>query len=126
MRTAIRRPGLRTPINRCGNFYNDPSHLNKEMLEKAVERSKKVSRILPRPAIAAHFYLFAKKSEKVAAKMAADFDKNQHGARKLTAYLATVKKKQQGRFNDVNGSMPSSSARGRAYPREPRGHNEKT
>ena len=83
------------------DFYNDPSHLNKEMLEKAVERSKKVSRILPRPAIAAHFYLFAKKSEKAAAKMAADFDKNQHGARKLTAYLATVKKKQQGRFNDV-------------------------
>jgi len=82
-------------------FYNDPQRLNKEMLEKAVERSKKVSRAIPRPAIAAHFYLFAKKSEKTAAKMALDFDKNQHGARKLTKHLADVKKLQQGRLNDI-------------------------
>jgi hypothetical protein len=82
-------------------FYNDPARLDKALLKKAVERSKKVSRVLPRFAMAAHFYLFSKKSEKTAAKMAADFDKNQHGARKLTAYIAKIKKKQQGRLNDV-------------------------
>jgi hypothetical protein len=83
------------------DFYNDPQRLNKDVLEKAVERSKKVSRVVPRPAIAAHFYLFGKKSEKTMAKMAADFDKNQNGARKLTAHLAKIKKKQQGRLNDI-------------------------
>jgi hypothetical protein len=83
------------------DFYNDPQVLDKEMLEKAVERSKKVSRVVPRPAMAAHFYLFAKRNERAAAKMAADFDKNQHGARKLTKHLADTKKRQQGRLNDV-------------------------
>lgn len=83
------------------DYYQDTSVLNKTMLEMAVARSKKVTRVVPRPAMAAHFYLFAKKSEKIAAKMAADFDKNQNNARKLTTYLAKVKKQQQGRLNDV-------------------------
>ena len=83
------------------NYYNNADAIDQEALELAVARAKLVSKVIPRPAMCAHFYLFGKKNERTAQKMAADFDKNQHGARKLTAFLAKVKKDQQGRLNDI-------------------------
>jgi hypothetical protein len=82
-------------------YYLDPKKIDKDLLETAVERSKMVSKVIPRPAMCAHFYLFAQCNEKVAARMAVDFNKNQHNARKLTSYLAKVRKDQQGRLNDT-------------------------
>ena len=83
------------------DHYNNPEKVDQDLMLEAIARSKMVSKVIPRPAMCAHFYLFAKKNERVAQKMATDFDKNQFGARRLTTHISNTKKQRQGRLNDV-------------------------
>ena len=80
-------------------FYKEK--IDADAMERAVSRAKAASKTVPHAALAAHFYLFEKKSVAVTKKLAVDFDKNQNGARKLTTALAKARKDNGGRLNDV-------------------------
>jgi hypothetical protein len=80
-------------------FYKEK--VDADAMERAIARAKCASKTVPHPALAAHFYLFEKKSATVTKKLAIDFDKNANGARKLTAALAKARKDNGGRLNDV-------------------------
>src|SRR5678809_1119772 len=80
-------------------YYRDK--VDEEALNTAVARAKRAGRAMPRGALAAHFYLFEKKSAATTRKLSADFDKNQRGARKLLATLHKARKDNFGRLNDL-------------------------
>jgi hypothetical protein len=81
------------------DFYRN--NLDEDFLNEAIERAKKASKAVPRGALAAHFYLFESKHPDTAKRLAADFDKNAHGAKKLVAFLNKTRKDNFGRLNDV-------------------------
>lgn len=80
-------------------FYKE--QIDQEIMGRAVARAIAAGKMVPQPAMAAHFYLFEKKHAGVTKKLAIDFDKNQNGARKLTTALAKARKLNGGRLNDV-------------------------
>ena len=80
-------------------FFKDK--VDRDAMEQAVARALMANKAVPAGPLAAHFYLFEKKSPTTAKKLAIDFDKNQHGARKLTTMLQKARKENLGRLNDV-------------------------
>ena len=80
-------------------FYKEK--IDAEALARAIDRAKCASKAVPSAALAAHFYLFEKKNATITKKLAADFDKNANGARKLTDALSKARKINGGRLNDV-------------------------
>ena len=80
-------------------FFKDS--VDREAMELAVTRAQMAGKTIPPGPLAAHFYLFEKKSPSTAKKLALDFDKNQNGARKLTTMLKKARKENLGRLNDV-------------------------
>jgi hypothetical protein len=83
------------------NVYCDKKRIDQEILERAVARAKLASKAVPKGALAAHLYLFEKSHAPTAKKLAADFDKNQHGALKFTKMLAKARKDKQIRLQDI-------------------------
>ena len=83
------------------NVYCDKKTIDHDMLARAVTRAKAASKTVPRGALAAHFYLFEQSHPATAKKLATDFDKNQHGAKKLTTMLAKARKDKQSRLQDT-------------------------
>jgi hypothetical protein len=100
-------------LYRAGNVMSRASFSNQEMFEfyrekvdeeslsQAVACAKKAGKAVPRGALAAHFYLFEKKHPATMKRLAADFDKNQRGARKLMQFLEKARKQNLGRLNDL-------------------------
>jgi hypothetical protein len=100
-------------LYQSGNVASRASYSNQEMFEfyrekvdeqllaEAVASAKKAGKAVPRGALAAHFYLFEKKHPPTLKKLAADFDKNQRGARKLVEFLSKARKQNLGRLNDI-------------------------
>jgi hypothetical protein len=70
-------------------------------MDLAVARAQMANRAIPHGPLAAHFYLFEKKSPSTAKKLSIDFDKNQHGAKKLTTGLQKFRGENMGRLNDT-------------------------
>jgi len=81
------------------DYYRD--NLDEDFLNEAIDRAKKASKAVPRGALAAHFYLFESKHPDTAKRLASDFDKNAHGAKKLVTTLNKARKDNFGRLNDV-------------------------
>jgi hypothetical protein len=80
-------------------FYKDK--VDRDAMELAVARAQMANKVIPPGPLAAHFYLFEKKHSSTAKKLSIDFDKNQHGARKLTTMLQRARKENLGRLNDT-------------------------
>jgi hypothetical protein len=82
------------------DFYRD--HVNKEEMEEAVKRTREVpSKTFPRGALAAHFYMFARKHQPTLKKLIVDFEKGKGNAGKLTKALNKMRTENQGRLHDV-------------------------
>jgi hypothetical protein len=82
-------------------FYMDPNKVDQEMMERAVARAKVSSKALPKGALAAHFYLFEKSHAPTAKKLALDFERDQHGAKRLARTLVNLRKNNQARLHDI-------------------------
>jgi len=80
-------------------YYKDK--VDHAAMKLAVSRTKKANKAIPPGPLAAHFYMFEKKHPATAKKLSVDFDKNQHGARKLTTMLQRARKENLGRLNDT-------------------------
>lgn len=74
------------------DYYN--TSIDSAEISACVAVAKKVNKIVPKAALAAHFYMFSHKHGRTAMKFMGDFIANQRGARKLITMLNKVKTNQ--------------------------------
>jgi hypothetical protein len=94
-------PQSRTTFSNQETWQFFKEQVDRDAMDVAVARAQLANKAVPSGPLAAHFYLFEKKSAPTAKKLAIDFDKNQHGARKLTTMLQKARKENLGRLNDT-------------------------
>jgi len=81
-------------------FEHYRGKINKDMLQRAITDAKKVSRVIPTGTLAAMFYLFERKNEKLSRIFAHDLEKEMRGARTLLTRLRNLRRDNGGRLNE--------------------------
>ena len=77
------------------------NHVDPDLMAEVVEQARRESKALPRGALAAHLYMFAKRHLPTKRRLAEDLSRNLRGARKLNTVLLKARKNNMGRLNDV-------------------------
>jgi hypothetical protein len=81
------------------DYYN--KHVETDRIEQAVRDAIAVGRVLPPGALAAHFYLFAAKNDRIMIKFATDLIKRRSGGRKLLEKIERLRQQQMRRVNEL-------------------------
>ncbi len=81
------------------DYYN--AHIDAERIGAAAHDAMGVGRVLPPGSLAAHFYLFTSKNERIAARFIDDLTKRKAGGRVLIAKVQGLRKDNLGRVNEL-------------------------
>lgn len=95
------------PLDRGRSVTNDDllsyyrTSVDEERMDRCARRAREIGRPFPPGQMAAHLYMFEKKSRSVADTFYADLARRQRGGRKLVEKMTRLREQNMGRMNEV-------------------------